>query len=85
MDRLERVSNETSNVPAFEEALEGGRMPGDDPAEAGGVRPFRPPGSATWQDFEKLDLRVGRIVRVEPFPRRVSRPTASCWTWVRAA
>ena len=25
-------------------------------------------GSATWADFERLDLRVGRVVRAEPFP-----------------
>jgi tRNA-binding protein len=31
-------------------------------------RPLQPAGSATWKDFERLDLRVGRIVRAEPFP-----------------
>jgi tRNA-binding protein len=31
-------------------------------------RPFLPAGSATWADFERLDLRVGRIVRADPFP-----------------
>jgi len=31
-------------------------------------RPFQPAGSATWADFERLDLRVGRIVAAEPFP-----------------
>jgi tRNA-binding protein len=30
--------------------------------------PFLAPGTATWADFERLDLRVGRIVRAEPFP-----------------
>ncbi|HET7676479.1 MAG TPA: tRNA-binding protein [Candidatus Limnocylindrales bacterium] len=30
--------------------------------------PFREPGSATWEDFERLDLRIGRIVAAEPFP-----------------
>jgi tRNA-binding protein len=43
-------------------------MSHEDPAEAGAVRPFRPPGSASWEDFERLDLRVGRITQVEPFP-----------------
>lgn len=43
-------------------------MSEEDPAGAGAIRPFKPSGSASWQDFEKLDLRVGRIVRVEPFP-----------------
>ncbi|HEY7942720.1 MAG TPA: tRNA-binding protein [Candidatus Limnocylindrales bacterium] len=32
------------------------------------TRPLLPPGSATWGDFERLDLRVGRIVAAEPFP-----------------
>lgn len=50
--------------------------PSDDPptpptdglaGEAG--RPFQPPGSARWEDFRRLDLRVGRIVAAEPFPR----------------
>lgn len=30
--------------------------------------PFQPSGSATWDDFGRLDLRVGRIVAAEPFP-----------------
>lgn len=30
--------------------------------------PFKPAGSATWEDFQRLDLRVGRVVAVEPFP-----------------
>jgi tRNA-binding protein len=29
---------------------------------------FKPAGSATWEDFKRLDLRVGRVVSVEPFP-----------------
>ncbi len=32
------------------------------------ARPFREPGSATVDDFERLDLRVGRILSAEPFP-----------------
>ncbi len=32
------------------------------------ARPLLPAGSATWADFERLDLRVGRIVAAEPFP-----------------
>jgi tRNA-binding protein len=31
-------------------------------------RPFQPAGSATIDDFERLDMRVGRIVAAEPFP-----------------
>lgn len=31
-------------------------------------RPFLPPGSATIEDLERLDLRIGRIVDVLPFP-----------------
>ena len=32
------------------------------------ARPFLPPGSASIADFERLDLRVGRIVEARPFP-----------------
>jgi tRNA-binding protein len=31
-------------------------------------RPLLPSGSASWADFERLDLRVGRIVAAEAFP-----------------
>jgi len=41
-------------------------MADHDPASA--APPFQPPGSATWDDFERLDLRVGRIVSAEAFP-----------------
>ncbi len=29
---------------------------------------FKPTGSATIDDFERIDMRVGRIVAAEPFP-----------------
>ncbi|MDQ3553692.1 MAG: tRNA-binding protein [Chloroflexota bacterium] len=32
------------------------------------TRPSLPPGSATMDDFDKLDIRVGRVVQVAPFP-----------------
>ena len=32
------------------------------------IRPFQPAGSATIDDFLKIDMRVGRITAVEPFP-----------------
>lgn len=32
------------------------------------ARPFQATGSASWADFERLDLRVGRILAAEPFP-----------------
>jgi tRNA-binding protein len=32
------------------------------------TRPALPPGSATIEDMAKLDIRVGRIVEVLPFP-----------------
>jgi len=31
-------------------------------------RPFKPIGSATFDDFLKIDMRVGRVTSVEPFP-----------------
>ena len=31
--------------------------------------PFLPPGSATFEDFQRIDMRVARIVAVDPFPR----------------
>ena len=31
-------------------------------------RPFLPPGSATIEDFLRLDLRVGRVLEAKPFP-----------------
>jgi tRNA-binding protein len=39
-----------------------------DATVAARVRPFAPPGSATIEDFDRLDIRVGRIVDVQPFP-----------------
>jgi tRNA-binding protein len=38
----------------------------DSPAPA--QAPFQAPGSATWDDFRRLDLRIGRIVAAAPFP-----------------
>jgi tRNA-binding protein len=32
------------------------------------TRPFLPPGSASIADFERLDLRVGRVVEARSFP-----------------
>lgn len=32
------------------------------------VRPFQEPGSATIDEFDRLDIRVGRIVAAEAFP-----------------
>jgi len=31
--------------------------------------PFQPPGSATIEDFMRIDMRVGRILAVDPFPQ----------------
>ena len=45
-----------------------GRAAGYHPRMSEG-RPFLPAGSASWADFERLDLRVGRIVAAEPFPQ----------------
>lgn len=32
-------------------------------------RPFKAAGSATIDDFERIDMRVGRVVAAEPFPQ----------------
>jgi tRNA-binding protein len=32
------------------------------------VAPFREPGTATIDDFQRIDMRVGRIIAVDPFP-----------------
>ena len=36
--------------------------------ESGALRPAKPAGSATIDDFDRIDMRVGRIVSVEQFP-----------------
>jgi tRNA-binding protein len=30
--------------------------------------PFKPAGSATFEEFSRIDMRVGRVLAVEPFP-----------------
>ena len=39
-----------------------------EPQDPPGRPPFRPAGSADLADWQRLDLRVGRIVAAEPFP-----------------
>ena len=35
----------------------------------GAVPPFQEPGTATMDDFQRIDMRVARVVAVDPFPR----------------
>lgn len=39
------------------------------PPETAGTADFQAPGSATIEDFGRLDMRVGRVIDVELFPR----------------
>jgi tRNA-binding protein len=39
-----------------------------EPHDPSGRPPFRPAGSADLADWQRLDLRVGRIIAAEPFP-----------------
>jgi tRNA-binding protein len=32
----------------------------------------------TWEDFRRVDMRVGRVLRVEPFPK-ARRPAYKIW------
>ena len=38
-------------------------------AETATMPPFKQPGSATFEDFQRIDMRVARVVAVEPFAR----------------
>jgi tRNA-binding protein len=38
-------------------------------ADSATMPPFKQPGSVTFEDFQRIDMRVCRIVAVEPFPR----------------
>jgi tRNA-binding protein len=40
-----------------------------DGAASDQTRPFAEPGSATIDDFGRIDMRVARVVSVEPFPQ----------------
>lgn len=43
-------------------------MPESAESEVAGPPPLREAGSATMDDFSRIDMRIGRIVAVEPFP-----------------
>ena len=51
-----------------EESPTPGRSDEHGTAEAGSARPFLPPGSATVDDFRKIDLRVGRVIDARELP-----------------
>jgi tRNA-binding protein len=36
--------------------------------QGGDVPPFRPPGSTSIAEFQRIDMRIGRIVEAEPLP-----------------
>jgi len=36
------------------------------------------PAPITWSEFEKVDIRAGRVLRAEPFPR-ARRPAVRMW------
>lgn len=38
------------------------------PKEQSAMLPFKAAGSATIADFERIDMRVGRVIAAEPFP-----------------
>jgi tRNA-binding protein len=40
-----------------------------DNAPSSQLPPLQPPGSATFEDFQRIDMRVARVIAVEPFPR----------------
>ena len=67
MDAPERASNEAP-VSLTEKEGPVGDHDGSG-ADPGAIeRAFLPPGSASQADLERLDLRIGRVVGVEPFP-----------------
>jgi len=40
-----------------------------DSAASHHIKPFAEPGSATIEDFGRIDMRVARVMAVEPFPQ----------------
>ena len=39
-----------------------------DPSASHSTKPFAEPGTATIDDFNRIDMRVARVVAVDPFP-----------------